>query len=160
MRSCDSLQSWHFPSSTTTPFELVWDEMTRRRMDDLFSGKSQDVWDESASYLSRRSSGSIWPFSRTPIHGARHVRVRSNKSVIESVLSPSSSYGNASVPRPTRNRGCSLLLGFFLLILASPRCHPRRRPRSNLNPIAGSTTISIPPVTKPAIYGGDLLPYL
>jgi len=59
----------------------------------------------------------------------------------------------------TRNGGCLLLLGFFLLASASPRRHSRR-PRSNLDPIAGSTTISIPLVTKPAIYGGDLLPYL
>lgn len=76
------------------------------------------------------------------------------------VSSPSlSSYGNVSVPRPTRNGGCLLLLGFFLLVSASSRRHPRRS-RSNLDPIVGSTTISIPLVTKPAIYGGDLLPYL
>lgn len=60
-----------------------------------------------------------------------------------------------------RTGGCSRLLGFFLLDSALPRCHPPPVDRrSNLDPIAGSTTISILLVTKPAIYGGDLLPYL
>lgn len=36
-------------------------------------------------------------FSRTSIHAVRRVRVQGNKSVIESILSSSSSYGNASV---------------------------------------------------------------
>jgi len=78
-------------------------------MDDLFSGKSQDVWGESvAAYLPKKIERLDRPFLRTPIHGARHVRVRSNKSIIESILSPSSSYGNAFVPRPTHTESvCS-----------------------------------------------------
>lgn len=101
-------------------------------------------------------------FSRTPIYTARRVRVRGNKSVIESILSSSSSYGNASV----RSSHTGVFAPSRFLSSCPPscpppsRCHPRRRPRFNLDTIAGPTTISIPMVTKPAIYSGDLLPYL
>lgn len=111
----------HFPSPTTTPSRLggCCDEMARRRTDDLSSGESQDVSGQIGRVLSTQKIERLDlapTLSRTPIHGAR-VCVQGNKSVIESILFPSSSYGNASVPRPTRNGGCSLLLGFFLLVL-------------------------------------------
>lgn len=60
-------------------------------------------------------------FSRTPIHVVRRVRVRGNKSVIESILSSSSSYGNASVrPCLVPHGGvCFFSISFFSLSSSS-----------------------------------------
>lgn len=132
---------------------------------DLSSGR--DVWSESAArpiYPEDRAarSGRARSVLEDSIHAARRVRIRGNKSVIESALSP---------PRPlmeTRPHvrassytGVTRSFSVPFFLRPPPLCrHPRRRPRFNLNPIAGSATISIPTVTKPAIYGGDLLPYL
>lgn len=156
----------HFPSLTTTPFELVWvDAATRWPVvgRTIFpAAKAKTSRGKSvASYLPRRSSGSIWPRLSREL---RYMERVSASKVTRALSRASSSLRPLMETRPclvlhvtegVRSFSVSSSLSFV-----PPRCHPRRRPRSNLDPIAGSTTISIPPVTKPAIYGGDLLPYL